>query len=336
MNIGQIKIVSWTAAALLTAGLAAYVWSFASTIEERRAEPNRDHVRKVLSVEAAPIKSDGQVPYEVVKRVFHDLNWTGAVKVVADPTPVTPVDLKPEVVAVKELVRVLSVVVDYGDAKQSSVILRYKPKAQVAAKGLGGAALLREGDTLARPHEGIRVHAISADGVTFAFADEARERETLAPLEFDLLAPIVKVGPDGIVEPLRESGIVRRSGPAYVPGKTTRLGRDRFVLGTEDLQAASDSYLDILSNDVKLRQHRNPRTGRYDGVEITDVTPGSFAERHGAQQGDVVKSINGHAVNSTSEAINFVKMNKDRYSTWEVVIENKGKTRTVTYESPQS
>jgi hypothetical protein len=28
-----------------------------------------------------------------------------------------------------------------------------------------------------------------------------------------------------------------------------------------------------------------------------------------------------------------VKVNKDKYSTWEVVVENKGKQRTVTYES---
>jgi S1-C subfamily serine protease len=59
----------------------------------------------------------------------------------------------------------------------------------------------------------------------------------------------------------------------------------------------------------------------------------SIAERHGAKEGDVVKSINGHPVNTTNEAITFVKTNKDKYSSWEVVIENKGKTRTVTYES---
>jgi len=47
----------------------------------------------------------------------------------------------------------------------------------------------------------------------------------------------------------------------------------------------------------------------------------------------VIKSINGQPVNSVQEAISFVKVNKDKYSTWEVVVENKGKQRTVTYES---
>ncbi len=334
MNIGQIKVVSWTAAALLTLGLGAYVWSFVSTLETRRALPDADVVRKQLStVEAAPVKNDGQVKYEDVRRLFHDLNWTGAVQQVAQPVETTQTPREPEVVPVRDLVRVLWVQVDLGDKAGSSIFLKYKPKAQVENKGLGGF-LLHEGDTLARPHEGTKIESITTEGVTFSFANADRPKETLFPAEFDARAQIVQVGPDGIAMPQTTSLIPRRVGKTIVPGKTTPLGSNRYMLGTEDLQLASDNYLDILSNDVRLNQHRDPRTGRYDGVEISDVSPGSFAERHGATKGDVVKSINGHAVNSTQEAINFVKMNKDKYTTWEVVIENKGKTRTVTYESP--
>lgn len=334
MNIGQIKAASWTAAALLTLGLGAYVWSFVSTLEDRRRSPDPDFVRKHLStVEQAPVKNDGQVKYDDVRRLFSDLNWTGAVQVAVKPPDEAPVNQVPEVVPVRDLVRVLWVQVDLGDRAGSSVFLKYKSKAQVENKGIGGF-LLREGDALARPHDGTKVESITAEGVTFSFADPARAKETLFPAEFDARAQIVQVGPDGIVMPQAGSIIPRRQGAAFVPGKTTPLGSNRFMLGTEDLKMASDNYLDILSNDVQLRQHRDPRTGRYDGVEISDVTPGSFAERHGATKGDVVKSVNGHPVNSTQEAINFVKMNKDKYSTWEVVIENKGKTRTVTYESP--
>ena len=56
---------------------------------------------------------------------------------------------------------------------------------------------------------------------------------------------------------------------------------------------------------------------------------------HGGQDGDIIKSINGHPVTSTAEAITYVKNNEDKYNVWEVVVENKGKSRTVTYESPQ-
>ncbi len=336
MNIAQVKIVSWTAAGLLTLGLGAYVLSFVRTLEDRRALPAPAVVQAHLSrVEPVAVKSDGQVKYDDVRRLFSDLNWTGAKRVVKDNTPPPVVPTTPEVVPVRDLVRVTSLRVDQGNSAGSLVFLKYKPKAKVENKVLGGV-FLHVGDTLAAPHDGIRIESISTEGVAFAFQDAERAHETLYPAEFDARAQIVKVGPDGVALPPSASSIPTRRGPAILPGKTTPLGRDRYLLGTEDLQQASDNYLDILSNDVSLRQHRDPRTGRYDGIEISKVTPGSFAERHGATEGDVVKSINGHAVNSTQEAINFVKINKDKYSTWEVVIENKGKTRTVTYQSPQA
>lgn len=334
MNIAQTKAIAWTAAALLTAGLGVYVWSFVSKLEVIRAPPDAETVRAHLTgVPLPPVKNDGQVKYEDVRRLFHDLNWTGQVVVAPKEQEVEKVDLAPEVVPVRDLVRIQSVQVDFGDPAGSRVFLRYKPKAQVVNTGLGGF-LLAIGEPLSKPHDGIKIDAIGTDGVTFSFADPARAKETLFPAEFDARAQIVQVGPDGIVMPPANAGIPVRAGKVFVPGKTTPLGSGRYMLGTEDLQMASENYLEILSNDVRLRQHRDPRTGRYDGIEIDDVTPGSFAERHGATKGDVVKSINGHAVNSTQEAISFVKNNKDKYSTWEVVIENKGKTRTVTYESP--
>ncbi len=83
----------------------------------------------------------------------------------------------------------------------------------------------------------------------------------------------------------------------------------------------------------RLEEHDEGRI-LIDGIELTDVQPGGVAARHGAQSGDIIKSINDHSVASSSEAINFVKNNKDNYSTWVVVIENKGKQRVVTFDSP--
>ncbi len=334
MDIGQIKAASWAAAALLTIGLAAYVWSFFSHLEAKRNPPDQAVVRATLTgVELVQVKNDGQVAYADVKRLFHDLNWTGAVKVKPKIDEAQPQDTTPKAVPVTELVRVLAVQVDLAERKGSVVFLRYRAKAAVLNPGIGGV-LLHEGDTLAKPHDYARIDAITAQGVAFAFSDAAREPETLRPAEFDAKAEIVEVGPDGVVMPPRTSLIPRIDGAPFRPGKTTPLGRNRFVLGTDDMAQFEQNYSEILARDVRLSQHRVPKTGRYDGIEITEVAAGSLAGRNGAQSGDVVKSINGHAVNSTQEAINFVKMNKDKYSTWEVVIENKGKTRTVTYASP--
>jgi hypothetical protein len=334
MNISQIRFVAWGAAGLLAAGLAGYVATFVTSLPERQAMPEAETMRGVLSgVQPVAIQDTGQVAYADVQRLFHTLNWTGAPKAPPPVTPEKPVEVSPQSVPVAELVRVLWVQVDLADPQGSAVFLRYKPRAQVPNTGIGGY-LLREGDSLAAPQDHAILDAITIEGVVFRFKDEAREKETLTPAEFDAKAEIVKVGPDGVVVPEPNRLIPRIGGEPFRPGKTTPLGRDKFVLGSEDLEYAERSYTEILSQDMRLRQHRDPRTGRYDGIEITDVTPGSFAERHGAQQGDVVRSINGHPVSSTQEAIHFVRNNRDRYTTWEVVIDNRGRTRTVTYHSP--
>ena len=67
---------------------------------------------------------------------------------------------------------------------------------------------------------------------------------------------------------------------------------------------------------------------------MLDVKPGSVASSHGLSNGDVVKSINGHPVTSKQEAITFVKNNKDVYDKWEVVVESKGRLKTLVYYSP--
>ena len=117
------------------------------------------------------------------------------------------------------------------------------------------------------------------------------------------------------------------------PGKTAEISTNRFRLGGDDVKEFGNRYQEILGREVETGRHQDPRTGKYDGIEIKGVQAGSIAERHGAQVGDVVKSINGHSVNSTQDAIHFVQVNQNQYTTWEVVIENHGKTRTVTYES---
>jgi S1-C subfamily serine protease len=109
---------------------------------------------------------------------------------------------------------------------------------------------------------------------------------------------------------------------------------NRVQVGTEDLKEISENYSDILANEMRTRRHRGS-DGAYDGIEITEIKPGSVAERHGLKGGDVIKSINGHAVNSVSEAVSYVKNNAGIHEgAWEVVIENLGSERTVYIDPP--
>lgn len=336
MNIAQIKLVSWTIAGLLLLGLSFFVWDFLMNRYPGIQQPiDTAKVKAVLdSVEPARAKSDDGLAYKDAKRLFADLNWTGKVVKVQETLPDKPVSTTPQVTPVKDLVRILMVNVDTSNPKGSSLFFKYKQKAGVANNTPNGGFTAREGDHLAAPHNNVRIDAIRVEGIVFAFEGSDRATETVPTEEFDSRTAIVKVGPDGVVMPSTRTMIPRSEGEPFRPGKTTAMGPNRFKLGTDDAKYIADNFSGIFAREISTAQHRDPNTGKYDGVEIKSVAPGSMAESHGAQSGDVIKSINGHPVNSVQEAITFVKNNANNYSTWEVVIENKGKTRTVTYESP--
>jgi S1-C subfamily serine protease len=70
-----------------------------------------------------------------------------------------------------------------------------------------------------------------------------------------------------------------------------------------------------------------------EGIEITEVAPGSIAAQHGVKSGDVIVSVNGTPVNSVQEAISYAKNNADIYSVWTIVVSNAGYERTIVYET---
>ncbi len=310
MNIGQIKLIAWTAAGVLTLGLAFYVFDFVKHLEEKGRSPNLDEAKRLIAV----------------------LDWTGAPKAVEQPKVIDNTPKVVPVLSVSRLVTVLALQQDLSDRALSQVALRYKPEAAVTDPALAAFSLLKEGDHLAPPNDYVHIVSITSDGVDFAFADDKRDHEKLSTKEFDAKSQIIVIGPDGIVQ--EPSPLTIPKGPDTLrPGKTAEISTNRFRLGGDDVKEFGNRYQEILGREVETSRHQDPRTGKYDGIEIKKVQANSIAERHGAQEGDVVKSINGHAVNSTQDAIHFVQVNQGNYTTWEVVIENHGKTRTVTYES---
>jgi hypothetical protein len=333
MNIGQIKLIAWTVAALLTLGLAYYVFDFVRHFEEKGRPPNPKDAQRILEgVQAPVVKSDDILTYDEAKRLIAQLDWTGAPKPVAAPVVDVPVVTTKPILPVSRLVTVLALQQDLSDPKLSQVALRYKPDAAVTDPALAAFSLLKEGDHLVAPNDYATIVSITADAVEFAFKDEKREHEKLTPKEFDAKSQIVIIGPDGVVQepsPLT----IPQAAKMPRPGKTTEISTNRYRLGADDMKEFSDRYQEILGKEVETSRHQDPRTGKYDGIEIKHVVPGSIADRHGAQDGDVVKSINGHAVNSTQEAIHYAQVNQNNTTTWEIVVENHGKTRTVTYES---
>jgi len=118
-----------------------------------------------------------------------------------------------------------------------------------------------------------------------------------------------------------------QSRPRVVPRETTLIGEDRYLAGLDDREIFQKDYSKILA-ELRFKQHHDPKNGKPDGVEIKDVPKGSFGAKYGAKAGQIIKSINGHAVTSVNEGISYAKQNADKYDLWVIVYEEQGKEKT--------
>ncbi len=230
---------------------------------------------------------------------------------------------------------VLQILEDVGQPALSRIWLKYEKGAGV--EPLTDPAKLHQlkiGDSLAAPLDYAKVAAISArEGVTFSFEGEEREDEVVLPQQFE--GGVVIHVANGVT-PLqaRKATIPTLDSAVWRPDHTTRLANDNWRIGTIDQQEFAEDFGGIIAREVRHSRHYDSTTGQYDGIELKEVKPGGKIAAHGGQSGDIIKSINGHPVTSSSEAISFVKNNQDKYDKWIVVVENKGKERTMTFESP--
>ena len=341
MNVSTIKSLAWLAAAGLTAGLCWNVYEFwqAKQLGIELFDQQAAKARLGAEFASEPIQLS-TIKASVIDKTFYKLNWTGKEKPPEPVEPTEPEATKPKAVPVETLARILLIQEDSDAPAASSVLIAYRAASQVTSYPLGHS--LKVGDALAAPHDAAFVKAISAmEGVTFRFevadGEEAREDEVLLPAAFEKGIEIAWVGADGEVrEPNKTVAIkVVDNPPPYNPKLTTPIGTNHYQVGSEDAFLFGDDAAGIIAREVRHRRHRDLRTGKFDGIELQKVQAGGIASRHGAQDGDIVKSINGHPVTSTSEAITYVKNSQDGTTTWVVVVENRGRERTVTYESPQ-
>ncbi len=339
MNTSQLKLLSWTAAGLLGAGLAGYVGWFATRLPEFRAGVPQTRLLEVLQdVDEVVQKSDAVMPYTTVAGAIIDLNWTGK------PAPVKVVETTEQAQvetprdAVADLITLMLVSFDAEAPLDSRCVLKYTPKARVTSTppaGPTGVAgwVKNVGDRLEAPLAHIRVEAVHPDGVEFAFDDEARAHERVRPKEIALKG-LARLNDESELMLLSSDIEIQRRGfDGPSPARTELVGEGIYRIGYEDAREFEANYADILAREVAWQPHRDKR-GRPDGIQITQVQPDSVAYSHGVATGDVIKSINGHPVSSPQEAIAFVKNNQDNYSKWEVEVESKGRLKTLVYYSP--
>lgn len=339
MNINSLKALIWIASAGLSAGLVYYSYDFVTRRDEiSKPRITREEAKEIL--DSAMIPEGPKLTLNdarEVERAFLELNWSGERP--PEPVVAAPVETEPQAqvaVPMSDLLSVYMLMEDTLHPQRGTATISYKPAANVTIRTPDQTVELKVGDRLAEPHQYAKVKAITVEnGITFTFDDSEREEEDVLPQEFDYekFIHIVGRGEEPIEAP--QVSIPRLERDVWRPERTTMTKENNFVIGTEDSIAFAEDYGGILAREVRHARHRDPRTGKYDGIELKHVEPGGRMAAHGAQSGDVIKSINGHPVTSTAEAITFVKNHQDEYTVWEVEVENKGKTRVVTYESNQ-
>ena len=338
MNTAKTKLIAWSVAGLLGAGLCLYVGTFLVAFRSHlKNSVTTDQMRRVLDNTPEIIaQAEDIVPYDRVEAALIKANWTGVEpKKAVDTTP-KPVVPETSKEGVEALVKIHGFKADTRVAEGGLVVLQYLSASQVPQNRNArnkSMVTVGVGSRLAKPIDHITIVGIDERGVEFGFDDEEREHEFLQPGDLTLGGRIVTVDPDQVR--VREVDVFQRAANySTSPKETMQLSPTRFRVGTEDSVVIADDYSRILSEDVRLGRHRDPVSGRWDGIEVETVRPNSIAARHGVKTGDVIKSINGHPVTSTQEAISFVKNNQDAFDRWEVVVSNMGQQRTVVYLPP--
>ena len=279
----------------------------------------------------------GVVDYGSIERVFKNLDWTGKER----PKPVAQAAEGPTVapvVPVANLLKVLVIQVDTKEPEKSLAWVKF-----VDGKLTGHTEkedlILRPGERLFSPYEDVRVDAITAEGVVFAFDEATREKETVGTSRYVSQRGeigIVTVGEGGVIVPDVKGQIHRVDNPPpYRPDETMLIRKNEYQIGQKTLQNLDQDYSRILSRDVRYSTYKNPRTGATEGIKVNYVAPDSLPAQHGLSEGEVLKSINGHKVTSVNDAIAFVKANADRTDTWEAVFEKQGREFTRIYHSPE-
>ena len=345
MNLSFAKSILWLSSLGAFGWLGFQLYQFKNNEQDLLStKVTAEGQKRVIDEREQVGKGDDTslVDYNNVVKGFHSFDWTGK-KPPPPPPPPGPPDEQPRgrmVTPVDDLLTVLYIQVDSSNPEKSLALA--SPLEPKLAPASGGQIQLSTGEALASPFEYWVVEAIEGEGVRFAYLpenDEDPEREpqwASPPSPID--GVIVELGDGQSVRVPEASGARIPSAPpgAYSqsrPSRTLELSNGHYRLGEEDLKQFGDNYLEILSSEVRTTPHLDQSTKKWAGVELVSVAPGSLAAQHGAMDGDVVKSINGHPVNSVNEAINYAKNNSDSVNTWIVVVENAGIERTMTFES---
>ena len=351
MNINQIKLFTWLISAGVTAGVGYYVYEFNGRSQAWNAEHRIPAAKAKEILESAKVPEGPKaslVDRRAIERAYYFdpsnkalpnlLDWSGTPPkkvVVAGPK----VDEKPAEPTFKSIAPLIQIVMCFAEPRSPErgiAHIQYLEGSGVKRRADGFPVELRVGDQLAKPLEYATVKAIEDGAIVFSFENTEREDETVRCKEFDPETVIHVVSDTNPEIKKSTSAIPVVNVDTWRPQHTTKIDVDIWRIGEEDAKDFAEDFGGILAREVSYSRHFDRKTNQYDGIELKEVKAGGKIAAHGGASGDIIKSINGHPVTSPSEAMTYVKNNQDKFSKWIVVVENKGKERTMTFESPPS
>lgn len=331
MNVGTLKTLSYLSSLGLLAGIGYKIYLFLE-VEKGISYINDERTKSVLAVPAQPVTKRVGLSYDSqVKPAITEFDWTGAPP--KEPEPEDKPDDKPVEVKDTPVSDFLSVVMTLASEtkpEESKCLLRFEKQPKDTRD-----QFFAVGDSLPKPNNNVAIFAIRPNEVVFSFDKEDREKETLEPSTLDK-------GEDFIVE-TEESGLVRPSLRKFSGGaraadskevrQTTEKVKGIYRVGAEDADVFNRDYQRILSEDVSLETYM--KDGKRAGLKVREVKAGSIAARHGVQAEDVLISINGSAVTSEQQAIQYVNQNSENTRVWNVRILRNGREVEEVYHSPE-
>lgn len=101
-----------------------------------------------------------------------------------------------------------------------------------------------------------------------------------------------------------------------------------IVVGRSDLQESLNNLHELMSQ-ARIRPHF--KDGRAHGLAVTNIRPGSFFERMGLRNGDIVQGIDGRNINSPDDVLEvYGKLRSGSHVTLQIT--RNGVQKTIDYK----
>ena len=145
-------------------------------------------------------------------------------------------------------------------------------------------------------------------------------------------------GPNGasLNRPDPKTTAAKRNSPARSPNRGLAFDYSTGVKKMNEFEFAIDKQMldeqltDLTQLGMQARVIPNYRKGKYEGFKLVGVRPGSLYRAIGIRSGDIVRSINGKAINSPNKAMELFNSLKNSAAI-ELQVERRGKVETFNY-----